>query len=278
MKGDTVKAQGISNLIVFTDLDGTLLDHETYSYAEALPALTRLKALGIPLVLASSKTAAEIIPLRAALGFSHCEAIVENGSGILKAGEADEGSGEAYHQIRQMLEELPPGLRSQYQGFSDWTAEEVSARTGLTLAEADKAKQRWFSEPGVWLGNEAARQEFADAVKAKGLSVQQGGRFMTLSFGGNKAERMLEIARRYRTADEPHFTVALGDAGNDVAMIEQADMGVIIPNPEHEGIPRLDGEASGRIIRAASTGPTGWNKAITMLLDQRQKTGETGFG
>ncbi|MCE8458362.1 HAD-IIB family hydrolase, partial [Rhodovulum sulfidophilum] len=57
-------------LLIFTDLDGTLLDHETYSHAEAAPALTALRAAGVPVILASSKTAAEIAPLRAELGLS----------------------------------------------------------------------------------------------------------------------------------------------------------------------------------------------------------------
>ena len=55
-------------MLVFTDLDGTLLDHNDYGYGPALPALTELKARDIPLVLASSKTAAEIAPLHHDLG------------------------------------------------------------------------------------------------------------------------------------------------------------------------------------------------------------------
>ncbi|WP_290887861.1 HAD-IIB family hydrolase [Hoeflea sp.] len=263
-------APAIENPIIITDLDGTLLDHETYSYAEALPALNRLKQLGIPLILASSKTAAEIAPLRAELGFSHCEAIVENGSGILEAGNYEQGAGENYQQILQILNSLPPDLRRQYQGFSDWSAEEVSARTGLSLNQAAMAKQRRFSEPGLWLGNEADREEFIASIAARGLSALQGGRFTTLSFGGNKAQRMMELARRHSSdAGEP-FTVALGDARNDVAMIESARLGVIIPNPAHGGIPQLEGEVTGRVIRAPSPGPKGWNQAITSLLDQWQ--------
>ena len=66
-------------LIVFTDLDGTLLDHETYSLEPARPALDRLASEGIPLILASSKTAAEIDRLRAEIGCADFPAIVENG-------------------------------------------------------------------------------------------------------------------------------------------------------------------------------------------------------
>ena len=48
--------------IFFSDLDGTLLDHENYDWSAAKPALSELKRQGLPLILASSKTAAEIAP------------------------------------------------------------------------------------------------------------------------------------------------------------------------------------------------------------------------
>ncbi|MCG7852909.1 MAG: HAD hydrolase family protein, partial [Methanosarcinaceae archaeon] len=46
--------------VVFTDLDGTLIDHDTYSYKAARPALAALKKQGIPLIFCTSKTRAEI--------------------------------------------------------------------------------------------------------------------------------------------------------------------------------------------------------------------------
>src|SRR3989339_344329 len=68
-------------LIVFTDLDGTLLDHDTYAYDEARPGLDRLAAEGVPLVLVSSKTRPEIEELRARLGNRH-PFVPENGGAI----------------------------------------------------------------------------------------------------------------------------------------------------------------------------------------------------
>src|SRR5262245_50293684 len=46
--------------LVFTDLDGTLLDADTYSYEAASPALERLRERGTPLVMVTSKTRAEV--------------------------------------------------------------------------------------------------------------------------------------------------------------------------------------------------------------------------
>lgn len=54
-------------LLIMTDLDGTLLDHESYHWEAARPALQRLAAANIPVIINSSKTAAEIRELRGRL-------------------------------------------------------------------------------------------------------------------------------------------------------------------------------------------------------------------
>ena len=46
--------------IVFTDLDGTLIDHNTYSYESAIISLNLLKEHNIPLIFCTSKTRTEI--------------------------------------------------------------------------------------------------------------------------------------------------------------------------------------------------------------------------
>ncbi len=260
---------GTSNLIVFTDLDGTLLDHETYSHAAADEALALLKSRKIPLILASSKTAAEIAPLRHDLGFDQCEAIVENGAGLLQPGTFEKQATGDYHQILSRLADLPSALRSQFRGFSDWSVEEIAERTGLSVSAAELAKKRNFSEPGLWSGDAEQFNVFCRLLKDHGLVAQQGGRFLSLSFGGNKAEQMAEIRKRHEIGHNPVFSIALGDAENDVAMLEAADLGVIIPNPTHKGIPRLAGEANGSIFRAASPGPVGWNESIKTIISSR---------
>ena len=266
-----MKGLHTSGLVIFTDLDGTLLDHDTYSHAPAQPALSRLRSLGIPLVLASSKTAAEIAPLRADIGFEHCPAIIENGCGILEAGQQSHPSTATHQRLLAALETLPSGLRARFTGFSDIGADRVAELTGLPTADAANARNRQFSEPGQWSGTEDEKRQFVAALDEHGIIAQQGGRFLTLSFGGNKALRMLEIAARMTRPDTVLFTVALGDAANDVAMIEHADLGIIIPNPAHGGIPVLAGEAAGSILRASLPGPGGWNEMIMHLLQRAGK-------
>ena len=67
--------------VIFTDLDGTLLDPETYSFQKALPALKLIKKSEIPLVFSTSKTRAETEFYRKKLENKH-PFIVENGGAI----------------------------------------------------------------------------------------------------------------------------------------------------------------------------------------------------
>ena len=55
--------------IIFTDLDGTLLNHDNYSYGQNTELIQRLIP-DSPVILCSSKTVAEIRHLQQQLGLS----------------------------------------------------------------------------------------------------------------------------------------------------------------------------------------------------------------
>ena len=67
--------------IIFTDLDGTLLDDASKSHTPAVPAIRLVEERGIPLIFCSSKTRAEIEYYREKIGNRH-PFIVENGGAI----------------------------------------------------------------------------------------------------------------------------------------------------------------------------------------------------
>ncbi|MEM9568306.1 MAG: HAD-IIB family hydrolase, partial [Cyanobacteria bacterium P01_E01_bin.34] len=79
----------MKKLLVFTDIDATLVDHQTYSFEAALPAIARLKRLGYPIIFNSSKTIAEQQQLRIELNIQ-APFIVENGAAVvIPAGTLD---------------------------------------------------------------------------------------------------------------------------------------------------------------------------------------------
>ncbi len=254
-------------ILVFSDLDGTLLDHETYSFAPAKPALDRLKSLNIPLILASSKTETEMRALRDALSLE-TPMIVENGAGIAGL-EGDTSGRPCYNEIRSLLNKMPASLRKHYQGFGDWSVGEIEERTGLTRDAAERAAERQFSEPGVWDGTEADLALFEELLSEAGFMAVRGGRFTTIMPKTSKGEAMAKIAAHFAGApSEKAVKIALGDGANDIVMLEAADHGVIIANPANKPMPLLVGEREGKIRRSSLAGPHGWNEMINALLDE----------
>lgn len=251
-------------LLVFSDLDGTLLSHVDYSWEAARPALDVLADLGAGVVLASSKTAAEMTVLRDAIGLTDWPAIVENGSGLLAPKEKPKEPADDYSKIRAALAEIPESVSAPFRGFGDMDAAEVASVTGLPPADAARAKARRFSEPGIWSGTDAEKNAFLIALSAHLISAREGGRFLTLSFGQTKACRMAEITAEFA----PQHTIALGDAPNDAEMLEAADYGVVVANPHRAPLRPLANENTDRIIRTTLPGPAGWNAAVLALVDR----------
>jgi len=123
------------------------------------------------------------------------------------------------------------------------TTAEIATVTGLAHDAAAMAQARAFSEPGVWHGTAEQEDAFVAALSINGITARRGGRFLTLSFGKTKADRMEQIMAQFG----PSPTLALGDAPNDTEMLEAAERGVTIANPHTAPLPLLKGEAKARI-------------------------------
>src|SRR5208337_2435357 len=153
----------MTKTIIFTDLDGTLLNPKSYTFTEAAPALELIREKAIPLILCSSKTRAEMEVYRQRLR-NRDPFIVENGGAIClpmgyfmflsgrMTGEdyLISDFGRPYGEIRKKFEFLREMTRIPVKGFGDMMVEEISALTGLAREEAALAKRREFSEPFVF--------------------------------------------------------------------------------------------------------------------------------
>lgn len=262
-------------LIIFSDLDGTLLDHDTYSHEAAGPALEALKEKGIPLILCSSKTRAEMQNIWHALGLNS-PFIVENGGGVFVPKEhflaTEPGWKPAGAGWRMMALGLPIAeVRKRFntfkshfdaRGFGDMSDQEVADLTGLGLAQAALARQRDFNEP-VWLPKpDAQAGAFTQAAQSTGLEVTRGGRFFHLLAGGDKGKAVDKVAGLFRAYDDSLVTMALGDALNDLPMLAGVDRPVLVAQ-HHGGHADIEIPA---LLREPGIGPKGWNAAVLAAL------------
>lgn len=253
-------------IIVFTDLDGTLLDHDTYSFEEARPALAALAELGIPCIPVTSKTRAEMEPLRELLG-NRDPFVVENGGAIFvpgKDGVLDTiGCGVRYEVLIAALERASAESGCRVRGFHRMSDDEVAAACGLTLEQARLAKQRQSDEPFLILDRGKEGDLFA-AIERRGLSCTRGGRFHHI-FGGNDKGRAVEtLTAMYRREHGTTWTIGLGDSSNDTPFLDITDVAVVV-RAVHGRSMRL--RRSGAIV-TEHAGPRGWNEAILALLRQ----------
>ena len=257
-------------MIVFTDLDGTFLDHHSYGYEAALPALTRLKGLKIPVIPVTSKTLAELDVMQ--LPFGRTAQITENGMAIAMPPESPSAqvrhyypSQKTYEDIIGFIDVLPRAMRSAMNGFHEMTTAQVMQHTGLPHENAARAKQRMASEPFLWSGDQETLNALRDLAAADNLQILQGGRFYHLTGRGGK-DHAIRWLLQHLQLDHDVTTIALGDGPNDARMLGCVDYGIKIPNARGAAfdVP----SPSGRIITAAAEGPQGWADSLNKLLDE----------
>jgi len=254
----------LPGLIVVTDLDATLLDHYTYSCAAAMPAISRLQALNIPLILNSSKTAAEMLEIRQQLN-NNSPFIVENGAAVIlpenqNLKECSLGTNRA--EILKVIHALRENYDLRFSGFADMSIAELVEHTGLTDEAARLAMQRQFTEALVWQDSEKQLQLFSEKIKAAGLNLIKGGRFWHVSSVSDKGKALLFLRDYYQQQGKAPLTIALGDSENDLPMLAVSDFPVLVKSPARE----FPAFSHANLRQTSEYGPAGWNRAVLEIL------------
>jgi mannosyl-3-phosphoglycerate phosphatase family protein len=269
--------------LVFTDLDGSLLDHDNYDYSGALPQLKLLESRGIPVIPASSKTRAEIEHLRRELDNGH-PFIVENGAGVFIPVDyfAEQPAGTVEREGYWVYSTCPPrdtwlalleALLQEFPGKFDYFhragIDGIVDMTNLPRERAEEANQRDFSEPVKWLGAASELDAFLEKLAAAGAGVLRGGRFFSVCGDCDKGRALAWLRRVYCHASgvTECRDIAIGDSGNDRAMLEQAETALLIRSPAHE-FPALERRTG--IIYSEQYGPEGWAEGVARWLRTTQ--------
>jgi mannosyl-3-phosphoglycerate phosphatase len=241
------------------------------------------------LVPTTSKTLAEVGPLNRALDNPH-PCIVENGSAIavpegyfpgLEEGELASGYrvlrlGPAYSGVLEVLLGLRRARGYRFRGFADMSDAEVAADTGLTLDQANLARQRLCSEPLCWQDSPQALKRFGADLAARGLHLTRGGRYYHVLAAVDKADAMARLQRLYRRQGWDGFlSLALGDSPNDLSLLQAADIAGVIPRKDGG---RLELNPGKRLIYAAEPGPAGWNRVVLALIHEFEQQTDAAVG
>jgi mannosyl-3-phosphoglycerate phosphatase len=257
--------------IIFTDLDGTFLNHDNYSFEESKEALDKIRELKIPLIFVTSKTKIEVEKLQQEVGIKE-PFIVENGAALFIPKGYQEFEldflkdyedkkvliiGKTYNQIlnfyNQYKEEF--GLK----GFSDMSVEEISDYTKLDKDSVILAKQREFTEPFI-LEDITKLEKLRNLASAFNIDITQGGRFFHLigeiQNKGIAVKKTIELFEKLY--EQKIDSIVLGDGENDKEMLEVATTPIVIQNHKGEYID-IDLES---LQKSSYQGSKGFNEMV----------------
>ena len=269
-------------LALFTDLDGTLLDHERFHWTAAQQALQVLRRQGIPLVIVTSKTRAEVTPLHKSLRL-HAPFVVENGGAVYIPVGYFSFPIRGTEKVGRNGLRLAPGIPRprlvktlaraarladvSVKSLSQMSVDEVVRFSGLGSRQARLACQREFDEPFIILTRDPrAWPRLRTEIRKQGLRATRGSRFFHILGRSNKGAAVRCVSGWFRRLSGRELrTVALGDSPNDIPMLRAVDVPIVVALPSG----RYDAETLAAIPharRAGGIGPVGWNRAVLRLL------------
>lgn len=263
--------------IIFTDLDGTLLDRQTYSAEACLDTIRKAQAANIPIIFCSSKTPQEQIHIRRQLGIND-PFIVENGSALYlpegffarpipsakrKDGHTVLDLGLPGAIIRMHLAGLQRRLGFPLKGMSRLELDEVMALTGLDAEAAKRCKARAYSETITAPLNDRQKDLLNKELDKLGLHMACGGKFHTVtSSSADKGMAVWLLSEIFRSEWGPITSIGFGDSANDFPLLGRVDCPVLVRKPdggrEDMPIPHLR--------TTEGIGPAGWAEAMETIF------------
>lgn len=262
--------------VLFTDLDGTLLDLFDYSYDAALPAMESLKEKNVPVIFCTAKTLVENEYYREILGIGD-PFIVDNGGAIFipknyfsfrfackeRNNYCVIELGAPYEELRAALKAIRAETGFKITGFGDMTVEEVAKDTNLSLEAASRAKKKEYNESFIFDEPEEKEAVLFDKIRAKGFSVTHGGRYYNIhGRNADKGKAVKNLTELFEQEYGAVKTFGVGDSRNDISMLNAVEQPALVKNKKGSwlelSLPNL--------YKAQGEGPEGWVEVIEKFI------------
>ncbi|MCG8308483.1 MAG: HAD-IIB family hydrolase [Cytophagales bacterium] len=257
--------------LLFTDLDGTMLDLKSYSPDKVKESVAILKKAGVSIIFCSSKTWAEQESYLKELELNE-PVIVENGSGIFfpdhinpeldSRTEIIHGKkalvlGKKYDDVVAAIENSAENSSTAFKYYRNQTIEEIASITELSLEAAGKAKSRDFSETIFNANLESpVYTRFEQTLNFLGFQCIPGSRYITVTgIGCNKGTAVKMLVEFYKQKSSEIKSIGIGDSRNDLEMLEVVQFPYLVKRPDN-GWVNIECQD---LIKISAIGPEGWN-------------------
>ncbi len=258
-------------VLIFSDLDGTLLNRDTFSFDEIKNYILYLISNDISLIPNSSKTKEEINEFNKKLG-EDLPYIVENGAAIFDLHLINSNFPEEIvlsREIEEILtifsEKIPKNLVSKLKFLHNLDLSDQMKILGLSKEKIRNALKRKYSIPLLFNGNISEKREIKNLVKSAGLTLQEGGRVINLCDNVSKSTAMKKVVKLFnKISNDKLTTIAVGDNFNDLEMLKNSDIPCLVFNDKFT----LETININNCLVSKKSAPEGWEEIVKLALDK----------
>ena len=257
-----------SSVWIVSDVDGTLMDH-SYDLSPARETIKKLQKLSIPVILCTSKTAAEVNVIRNELNLTD-PYIVENGAAIygesLVKVNGEIILGEKYETLEDILKNISQEINYKLIPLNNLTDQDATELTGLRGNSLTLMRDRHWSMP--FLNPPSFLEERIDeCCKKFKVEIFKGNRMShLLSINSNKG-KAINALKKYSDIKNIQI-IGLGDSPNDLPLLLNSDIRIVIPNIDGPNLNLLNQLKDIEFTVASEPNGYGWKNEVTKLLNK----------
>ena len=269
--------------LIFSDLDGTFLNSETYSFG-ALKNYIKKFDFQYELIFVSSKTYEEIINIQKKLNINF-PFVVENGACIFfpinyfKNKKISSKLDNYKNHLELRLTEFDAVkfykqfsfLKEKYNFsfYMDLPNRKIAELTNLKSNSAKLSKLRNFSNPILWEDSLKKKLTFIEEVRSlnDSYSILEGGRFIHISDQFDKGLAIKKFLDYKKEHDLSFITISLGDSENDLPMLKLTDFACIIKSNSKLKLDNINKH----IYISSLKAPDGWKESLDFIFRKEIK-------
>ena len=256
------------SLIIFTDLDGSLLHRDNFRFDQIKDYLKKIINDGIIIIPNTSKTESEIEEFMENLG-SNLPFISENGSAIHGLNLINNNfpnkiilSRDKKELLEIFNEKIPKELKDQCKFISEMNIKNQINIFGLHDKNLKNALNRKYTIPFLFDGNKIQKNKLLKILRSSSLTMQEGGRVLNLGDNTNKVKSMNQVLKIYKKIENKIKVIAVGDNHNDLDMLRNCDIPCLVFNDQF----KQDQINIDNLIVSNKPSPEGWADVIKTAL------------
>ena len=258
-------------ILIFTDLDGTLLDRDTFKFDKILNYIKELISKDISIIPTSSKTKKEIESFNKELD-ENLPFVTENGAAIYNLNLINKSLPEKITLSREIDEiseifekKISSKLRSKCKFLKKLSLDKQLKILGLSKKRIVYAINREYTMPLVFEGTKTDKIDLFRSIQDAGLSLQEGGRVINLCDKISKAQAMKKVVKVFKKISKDELvTIGVGDNFNDLEMLKNSDIPCLVFNDKFT----LEKININDCLVSKKPAPEGWEEVVKLAMDK----------